>query len=115
VRNFIFISSILIFVSGCTTVEFVRKDTSPHKQGLLRYLPSSSSSKMEKYHNKAIKMASDFCGGKFKITKEYEALEQATTSTGVGSGIGFGSGGILVGTSAPSETMYKFIEFSCEE
>src|SRR5215217_713793 len=66
----------LVFLSaGCTSVEFVRKDLSPQKQGILRFTPASTSAGEAKVRDKVHNKASDFCGGPFEITKEYQARE----------------------------------------
>jgi hypothetical protein len=106
-------SLIVLFLSGCTTVEFVRKDQVPQKQGVLRYLPTSSASKEAKYREKVNEKAREFCGGEFKITKEYQAREETGSSTGIGTGIGFGHAGIMLGGSRGSTAMYQFVEFVC--
>lgn len=114
----VFFSTFLFMVS-CTTVEFVRKDIIPQKQGILRYSPTSSAETETKYKSEVTKKAQQFCGTDFTITKEYQALSESKSSTGFGTGIGFGSGGgasssIMVGTSAPSQSMYNYVEFTCK-
>ena len=101
-------------LTGCTTVEFVRKDTSPTKQGILRHSPPSNAKQEKKYRAEVDKNATEFCGGKYKITKEYQAKDIDNTTTGVGTGFSFGSGAIMVGSSTPNRSMYNFVEFSCE-
>ena len=95
-------------------VEFVRKETRPQKQGILRHSPPSSSEKAEKYRQEVDKKATDFCGGKYQITKEYEAKDESNTSTGVGTGFSVGTGAVMIGSSSANREMYKFIEFICE-
>lgn len=100
-------------ICGCTTVEFVRKDLAPQKQGVLRYLPTTNAEKEAKYKAKVNDQARDFCGGEFAITKEYQALKDSDVSTGVGTGVSFGMGGLFLGGSSRDETMYNFVEFVC--
>lgn len=105
---------ILFALSSCTTVEFVRKDTTPEKKGILRYSPPSDEKQDAKYKAEVNKKASEFCGSNYKITKEYQALDEADSSVGVGTGIGFGgNSAILVGGSRPTRAMANFVEFSC--
>ena len=105
---------ILLFLAGCTTVEFVRKDLKPQKQGVLRHTPPSSPEKEVKYRDEVKKQAGNFCGGEFNITKEYQALGESRSSAGIGTGFGFGSGsGIFVGGSDRPEVMYNYVEFVC--
>jgi hypothetical protein len=105
----------LFVLSSCTTVEFVRKETTPHKQGVLRFSPPSSESKEAEYKAEAANKAREFCGGDFTITKEYQTLDQSRSTAGVGTGFGLGGGfGMVLGGSGPSQTMYNFIEFSCK-
>ena len=112
-RHLLFIS-LALFLAGCTTVEFVRKDLTPKKQAVLRYDPPSSAKSEEKYRTKLNEQASGFCGGKFTIVKEYEALQESGRSTGVGTGIGLGFGGILIGGSSRDQQMYHFVEIACD-
>ena len=100
-------------LSGCTTVEFVRKDITPKKQAVVRYLPTSNANKEAKYREEVKKQANGFCGGEFDITKEYQARQDTGTSTGVGTGLGFGMGGLMVGSTSANTAMYNFVEFSC--
>lgn len=99
---------------GCTTVEFVRKETYPQKQAVLRYQPSSKPSKEAKARNEVEKKARDFCGGDYEITKEYQARQNTGASTGVGTGLGIGMGGIMVGASQDNSAMYNMVELSCK-
>ena len=108
-----------VFMSSCTTVEFVRKDITPQKQGILRYSPTSSPETENKYKTEVNKKAQQFCETDFTITKEYQAMGESKSSTGFGTGIGFGNGGgasssIMVGTSVPSNSMYNYVEFICK-
>lgn len=110
-----FILSVFI-VSGCShTVEFVRRDTSPVRQAIVRYYPTDKPDKEAKYREDLKKKATSFCGGEYTITKEYQARAESTTSTGVATGIGIGHGAIMVGGSGPSTTMYNFVEFTCKQ
>lgn len=101
-------------ICGCTTVEFVRKDISPSKRAILRYLPPSNSNREAKYQEEVRKKATDFCGGDFSITKEYQAREETGSSTGIGTGFGVGMGGIMVGGSNQNTAMYNFVEIECK-
>ena len=91
----------------------MRKDTSPEKKGVLRHSPPSNTEKAEKYKAEVSKKATEFCGGSFNITKEYQAREETGNSTGVGTGMGVGMGGIMIGGSSRSTSMYNFVEFDC--
>lgn len=110
------ISLILVLFSfvGCTTVEFVRKDTAPEKKAILRHVPPSSETKAAKYKEEVDKKAVEFCGGGYDITREYQARQPTGQSTGVGTGIGVGMGGILIGGSRVNTSMYNFIELNCK-
>jgi hypothetical protein len=113
-QSVLFLVAMDLFLVGCTSVDFVRKDLSPQKQGILRHSPTTDASKAEKYRQEVDKKATEFCGGKYHITKEYQAQDESNSSTGVGTGFGFGGGGIMVGASSPNRSMYNFIEFSCD-
>ncbi len=110
-KNFITLSFYLIILSGCSTVEFIRKDTTPKKQAIVRYPPTSNDSK---YREDLNKQANRFCGGDFEITKEYQARDETGSSAGVGTGMGFGMGGVMLGGSTRNTAMYNFVEFSCK-
>jgi len=105
----------LLFLSACgTTVEFVRKDTSPRKQGVLRYEPYSDLKKEANARNELTKKANEFCGpAGFEIIKEYQAREESGTSRGLSTGIGFGSSAVFLGGGRRSTKMYNFVEFQC--
>lgn len=108
---------IFLLLCSCTTVEFVRKDTVPTKQGILRHLPPSSGDKEVKYRDEVKKKAQEFCGGDFTITKEYQALDESQSSTGIGIGTGFGyssRSSVYMGGSSPARSMYSFVEFTCK-
>lgn len=99
---------------GCTTVEFVRKDVTPQKQGILRHSTTSNPKREAEYKEKVNEKAREYCGGDFQITREYEARDVSSSSVGVGTGFGFGrSSSVLVGGSAPTQNMYSFVEFTC--
>lgn len=102
-------------LSACTTVEFVRKDLSPNKQAVVRYLPPTNEKKQAKYDEEVKKKATSFCEGAYDITKEYQARENTGTSTGVGTGFGIGMGGIMLGGAQENTAMYNFVEFSCKK
>ncbi|HEX4923723.1 MAG TPA: hypothetical protein VFV50_06540 [Bdellovibrionales bacterium] len=105
---------VFIFLTACTTVEFVRRDLVPTKHAILRYAPQSSPESEAKYRTKLDEKANEFCGGPFHITKEYEAREESPHSTAIGTGFGFGRRtGILVGGTTRGTTMYHFVEISC--
>lgn len=104
--------SIFLF-SGCTTVEFVRKDYSPTKQAIVRYSPSSSEKSRTKYRQEVDKQAKNFCEGNYQIVKEYQARDETGSSAGVGTGVGMGMGGVFIGGSSRNTAMYNFVEFTC--
>lgn len=106
---------ILFFLTGCTTVEFVRKDIIPKKQAIVRYSPPSSESQEAKYREEVKRQALIFCGTDFEITKEYQARDEANTSAGVGTGFGIGGGStILISGANRNTAMYNFVEFACK-
>ncbi len=104
----------LTLVSGCTTVEFVRKDFTPNKQAALRYPSQSSQSDDAKYREKLNLQAHDFCGGEYITTKEYQSREQSNSSVGLGTGVGIGAGSVFMGTSDRVSSMYNYVEVSCK-
>lgn len=109
------LTSFLIFgLCSCTSVEFVRKDISPTKQGILRHFPASNEAKAAEYKALVDEKAREYCGGNFKITKEYQALGESRTTAGVGTGFGIGRrSSFMIGGTGPSERMYHFVEFDC--
>ncbi len=118
---------LFLVLTGCTTVDFVRKDLTPHKQAVLRYEPTSNPKTEEKYRAKLNEQSTNFCGGNYSIVKEYEALTETPRSSGVTTGVGtgfgtgrrgmgFGFGGLVIGAPAgSSEKMYHFVEIDCGE
>lgn len=110
-RHLFFLFALVL--AGCSTVDFVRKDLSPHKQGVLRYTPTSSTDREAKLKDQVGKKAGEFCAGPFEITKEYQAREDTGSGAGVGTGFGFGGGGLLIGTSTRNTALYNFVEFKC--
>jgi hypothetical protein len=106
---------VLIFTSGCVSVEFVRKDITPTKQAILRYLPPSSEKREAEARELLKKQATEFCGGEYNITKEYQALAERSSSVGIGTGFSTGGGSSIVFSSANRhETMYNFVELVCK-
>lgn len=112
-KTYVVLIFIYLLITGCTTVDFVRKDFTPQKQGVLRYDPPSSEKSREKYRAEVDKKATAFCGGDYRITKEYQAREESGVSTGVGTGMSVGMGGVFLGGSNRATTMYNFVEFAC--
>lgn len=115
-RPFVFSLSVFCLFAAlcaCSTVEFVRKDLTPHRQGVVRYLPTDSADREAKYRADLNKKATDFCGGPYKVTREYQALEESGSSAGVGTGFGVGAGAIFVGGADRGTTMYNYVEFTC--
>lgn len=111
----IILTTLLTLISSCTTVEFVRKDLTPEKKGVLRYAPPSDTKQELKYKAEVNKKATEFCGTDYKITREYQALDESDSSVGVGTGFGFGaSNTMIIGGSRPTRSMANFVEFSCE-
>lgn len=110
-----FLISIFLFIStGCTTVEFIRKDTSPRKTALVRYALASSPEREKEYREVLDKEAKEFCGGDYYITKEYQAREESSSSAGVGTGFGIGRGtSIFMGGYNRPTSLYNFAEFDC--
>ncbi len=112
--------TLLLILSGCTTIQFVRKDFTPEKKAVVRYPPQSKPGNEAKYRDELVKQAREFCGGPFQITREYQQLVEsgdAALSTGVGFG-GYGYGhqpgsSIFLGGSAPSAVNRHFVEFTC--
>lgn len=109
--------TMILALTGCTTVEFVRRDLTPSKKAILRYSIPSDANSDTKYRAELDKKAKSFCGEKYKIAKEYEAREDSGSTgvgTGVSTGIGIGAGAIMIGGSRPTTTMYHFVEIECE-
>jgi hypothetical protein len=86
---------------------------------VLRYPPQSNPDREAEFRAKMSAKATDFCGGKYEITREFEARDETGTSTGFGTGVGVGTGGtgfgtgVIVGTSVPNTAMYHFVEVAC--
>jgi len=112
-KNFLLLLLLLFLICGCTTVEFVRKDLTPTKQAILRYSPPSSAKSEAEYREEVKKQATEFCGGDFQITKEYQAREESGSSAGAGTGFSMGSGTIFLGGSNRNTSMYNFVEVAC--
>lgn len=111
----IFIMSLFLLICGCTTVEFVRKDFTPSKKGIIRHALTSNPSRQAKYRELVNKEATSFCSGEFEVKKEYQAREETGSSAGVGTGVSIGrSSSIFIGGSDRSTAMYNFIEFVCK-
>lgn len=109
------ITPLLFILSSCShTVEFVRRDTSPTKQAVVRYYPTDKPETEAKYREDLKKKATNFCGGDYTITREYQARDESNSSAGIATGVGIGHGAIMVGGSGPRTTMYNFVEFSCK-
>lgn len=110
-----FIITLFFLICGCTTVEFVRKDFTPIKKGVIRHALTSNPSRQAEYRELVNKEAKNFCGGEFEINKEYQAREETGSSTGVGTGVSIGRrSSIFIGGSDRSTAMYNFIEFVCK-
>ena len=109
------ISLSLLILSGCShTVEFVRRDTSPQKQAVVRYYPTDKPETEAKYREDLKKKATEFCGSDYTITKEYQARDESNTTTGVSTGFGLGNSAVMFGGAGPRTTMYNFVEFTCK-
>lgn len=109
------IATMLLIFSSCShTVEFVRRDTSPTKQAVVRYYPTDKADTEAKYREDLKKKATGFCNGDYTITREYQARDESNSSAGIATGVGIGSGAIMVGGSGPRTTMYNFVEFTCK-
>jgi len=106
---------LIILTSGCVSVEFVRKDLTPEKKAILRHSPPSSGEREAEYRELVKKKASEFCGGEYVVTKEYQAQDISDSSVGIGTGFGFGRhSSIMIGGSRPTTSMYNFVEVSCK-
>lgn len=110
----LFLLPFLFCFAACATVEFVRKDTSPKKQAVVRHSPASTPEKEAKYREEVAKKANEFCGSSgFDITKEYQAREESG-STGVSTGLGVGMGGAFsIGAAHRNTSMSNYVEFTC--
>ena len=109
------ISLTLLILTSCShTVEFVRRDTTPVKQAVVRYYPTDKAENEAKYREDLKKKATDYCGGEYTITKEYQARDESNTTTGVSTGFGFGNSAVMFGGAGPRTTMYNFVEFACK-
>lgn len=115
-KKYFYFTILSLCLASCTTVEFVRKDTTPEKKAVLRHSIPSNPDKEVKYKAEVDKKANEFCGSPgYTITKEYQALDQADSNVGIGTGFGFGSSSsILIGRSTPSREMASFVEISCK-
>jgi hypothetical protein len=112
---FLLITFAFLFLVSCISVDFVRRDYTPVKQGILRHSPASGAERVAKYRDEVNKQAREFCKGDFTITKEYDALGEAKSTAGIGTGFGVGGrSSVFFGSSVPSETMYSFVEFTCK-
>ena len=109
-----FILSLLLITSCSHTVEFVRRETSPTKQAVVRYYPTDKPDTEAKYREDLKKKATGFCNGDYTITREYQARDESNSSAGIATGVGIGTGAIMVGGSGPRTTMYNFVEFTCK-
>lgn len=106
---------IFVVCSSCShTVEFVRRETTPQKKAVIRYYPTDKPETEAKYRDDLQKKATDFCGGPFTITREYQARDESSSSAGVTTGFGFGNSAVMIGGSGPRTSMYNFVEFFCE-
>lgn len=114
-RTYCLFITLFFLICGCTTVEFVRKDFTPSKKGVIRHSLTSNPSRQAKYRELVNAEAKNFCGGEFEITKEYQAREETGSSAGVGTGVSIGrSSSIFIGGSDRSTAMYNFVEFICK-
>lgn len=114
-KNLSLMTLTLFILSGCShTVEFVRRDTSPQKQAVVRYNPTDKPEHEAKYREDLKNKATSFCGGDYTITKEYQARDESNSSAGVATGFGVGNSAIMFGGSGPRTSMYNFVEFTCK-
>ncbi len=112
-RNFILLT--LLFLSACTTVEFVRKDTLPVKKAVLRHSVPSDEKKSGEYRAKINSESRAFCGGDFVISKEYQALQETGGSAGIGTGFGVGgSTSVFFGSVDRRTDLFNFVEIECK-
>lgn len=114
-KNLILVFLAIYILSACShTVEFIRRETSPQKQAVVRYYPTDKPEIEAKYREDLKKKATEFCDGDYTITREYQARDESNSSAGIATGVGIGHGAIMVGGSGPKTTMYNFVEFSCK-
>lgn len=115
-KNASLITLMLLILSSCShTVEFVRRDTTPQKQAVVRYYPTDKPEHEAKYRKDLQKKATGFCDGDYTITKEYQARDESNTSAGVATGFGIGgNSSVIFGGAGPRTTMYNFVEFVCK-
>jgi len=114
--KYLLLNVIFLSLYSCTTVEFVRKETTPEKKAVVKHSITSDEKKAAKYKDEVNKKATEFCGNSnFTITKEYEALEPAQSTVGVGTGFGYSNTSLLIGSAVPSQTMASFVEFTCKQ
>lgn len=102
----------LLTLHSCTTVEFVRKETSPERRAVLRHSPPSNEKRAAKYKAAVDKKATEFCGGPYTIAREYQALETSKSSVGIGTGFG-SSSSVIIGSSMPSRDLASYVEIVC--
>lgn len=109
------ISMTMLILASCShTVEFVRRDSVPQKQAIVRYYPTDKAETEAKYRDDLKIKATEYCGGEYTITKEYQARDESNASTGVSTGFGFGNSAVMFGGAGPHTTMYNFVEFTCK-
>ncbi|MES2803544.1 MAG: hypothetical protein V4654_13705 [Bdellovibrionota bacterium] len=115
-KSLAFITPVLLILCSCShTVEFVRRDTAPQKQAVVRYYPTDKPETEAKYREDLKSKATNYCGGEYTITKEYQARDESNTSAGVATGFGIGgNSSVMFGGSGPRTTMYNFVEFTCK-
>jgi len=114
-KSLTLITPMLLILCGCShTVEFVRLETRPQKQAVVRYYPTDKPEHEAKYREDLKNKATNFCDGDYTITKEYQARDESNSSAGVATGFGIGHSAIMVGGAGPRTTMYNFVEFICK-
>ena len=106
---------LILLLSSCVSVEFVRKDMIPTKQAVLRYLPPSSDKREAEAREEIKKQVTAFCGGDYTVTKEYQELSPRSSSVGIGTGFSNGGSSIIFSSANRTETMYNFVEVVCKQ
>lgn len=114
-KNLSLLATFILVLSSCShTVEFVRRETSPTKQAVVRYSPTDKPETEAKYRDDLKKKATSYCDGDYMITREYQARDESNSSAGLATGFGIGNGAVMVGGSGPRTAMYNFVEFACK-
>jgi hypothetical protein len=103
-----------LWITGCTTVKFLRKDISPVRKAALMYPLPSSSEREKEYRNEFRDQAREFCSGDYYVIREYQERHPTGSAVGLGTGFGIGSHtGVIIGGTQMSSEVFTFVEIGC--